>query len=236
MVSSVMAGLGVCMLVLAGIAARQRKAAGGVAVLVAVICLGLAYDNFVIAAGNPMGFGETLEALSAPRFWMHALLTPLLIIAGGVLAGRLGVGWAATRAAAVAGWALVLALMGLGAVEDIVRLSLAPEKYADVLRYTNESTEGPPIPAVVTILVLLALGVMIWRSAGSPWLCLGSITMFAAAAAGVAHPWMGNVGELALQASIVATLSAATRAGSPSTRRGAAPTETPTRSGAEEAD
>lgn len=219
MVSWVMAGMGLCMLALAGVALARGRAAGAAAVVVALICLGLAYDNLAIAAGRPLGFGETLEAVSAPRFWIHALLTPLLIVAGGLMAARLGVGWAASRPVAVAGGVLVVALIAIGVFEDIVELELAPEKYEDLVRYTNEGAGGPPIPAIVTIIVLLALGVAIWRTAGVPWLCLGSIAMFAAAAFGGSHPWLGNLGELALQASIVATLVAAARADSPAVGR-----------------
>lgn len=218
MVSLVMAGMGLCMLALGGLALRRREAVGGAAPLVALICLGLAYDNLAVAVGRLLGFGGTLEAVSAPRFWIHALLTPLLIVACGMLAARLGVGWAASRPAAIAGGALVLALIALGAVEDIIELELAPKEYADLLRYTNEGSEGPPIPAIITILVLFALGVAVWRTAGSPWLCLGSLTMFVAAAAGTSHLWVGNLGELALQVSIAATLAAAARTGLPAAR------------------
>ncbi|WP_106399936.1 hypothetical protein [Actinocorallia populi] len=209
MFSWVMAGMGVCMLALAGVALARGRAAGAAALVVVLICLGLAYDNFAIAAGRPLGFGGTLEAVSAPRFWIHALLTPLLIVAGGLMAARLGVRWAASRPVAIAGGVLVVVLIAIGVFEDVLELELAPETHEDLLRYTNEGTAGPPIPAIVTILVLLALGVAIWRTAGSPWLCLGSIAMFAAAALGGSRPWLGNLGELALQVSVVATLVAA---------------------------
>ncbi|GAA0946868.1 hypothetical protein [Actinocorallia libanotica] len=218
MVSWVMAVLGGCMLVLAGVALGRGRAAGAVAPLVAVICLGLAYDNLAVAAGRVLGFGGTLEAVSAPRFWIHALLTPLLIVAGGSMAARLGVRWAASRVAVVGGGVLVAVLVAIGVFEDVVELELAPAKYADLVRYTNEGAAGPPIPAIVTILVLLALGVAIWRTAGSPWLCLGAVAMFAAAALGGSRPWLGNLGELALQAAVVATLVAAARAVSPPAR------------------
>jgi hypothetical protein len=218
MVSLVMAGVGLSMLVLGGLALRRREAVGGAALLVALICLGLAYDNLAVAVGRLLGFGGTLEAVSAPRFWIHALLTPLLIIACGMLAARLGVGWAASRPAAVAGGVLVVALIALGVVEDVAKLELAPTEYADLVRYTNEGSEGPPIPSIVTILVLFALGVAVWRTAGSPWLCLGSLTMFVAAAAGSSHVWVANLGELALQVSIVATLAAAARTRPPAVR------------------
>ena len=201
-----MAVIGGCMLLLAWLALRARSAAGAVAVLVAVVCAGLAYDNLAVAAGRLIGYGDALRAVNAPRFWIHALLTPLLVLAGVALAARLGVRRAAGRAAAVTAGALALLLIVAGAVFDIVALRLEPESYADAQRYVNADAAGPPIPAIVTILVLIALGAAVWRTAGSPWLCLGAVAMFAAAAVGASHLWVGNLGELVLQAAVVATL------------------------------
>ena len=45
-----------------------------------------------------------------------------------------------------------------------------------------------------------------------------TLAMFAAAALGGSRPWLGNLGELALQAAVVATLVAAARAVSPPAR------------------
>lgn len=211
MLSLAMAAIGACMLALAAVCLRARGAVGGVAVLVAVICAGLAYDNLAVAAGRLIGFGDVLRGVNVPRYWIHALLTPLLIIACGALAGALGVRWPTGRTAAAAGALLVPALIGVGIFQDVVRLRLEPREYADSLRYANAGAEGPPVAAIVTIVVLIGLGALIWRTAALPWLLLGSIGMFAAAAVGGSRFWAGNLGELVLQAAVVATLTAAAR-------------------------
>ncbi len=59
--------------------ARVHKAPG--AWLVAVIAVGLVYDNAIVSLGTTIGIGPLLKSLSWPRFAMHALLTPFMMIA-----------------------------------------------------------------------------------------------------------------------------------------------------------
>ncbi|MFC7759253.1 hypothetical protein ACFQY4_15570 [Catellatospora bangladeshensis] len=131
-----------------------------------------------------------------------------MILAVMDVAGRAGVTSLTRRLVRIGLAALTAVLVALGVSADILRLRLEPETYADTLRYVNTATEGPPVPAIVTILVLIGIGAALWRRAGIAWLCLGSVTMFVAAAAGFAHFWIGNLGELVLQCGIAATLTA----------------------------
>ncbi|MEU8002979.1 hypothetical protein AB0B66_17625 [Catellatospora sp. NPDC049111] len=211
MISALMASIAVCMLILAGLAARRRSTAGPAAALVAVICVGLAYDSGAVAVGRLLGFGPALEAVNAPRYWIHAVFTPLLVVATAALAARLGVTWLRHKAVRIVGSVLVTALIALGVAADVVALRLEPREYADTLRYVNAATAGPPVPAIVTMLVVVVIGALVWRTARFPWLCLGGIAMFAAAGAAAAHFWLGNVGELLLQLAVLAAVLRAAR-------------------------
>ncbi len=208
MISTLLALIALCMLALAATAVRLRHAAPLGAPLVAVICAGLAYDCAAIAIGPAFGFGSALHAVNEPRYWIHALLTPLMILAAMDLAGRAGLTSLTRRPVRIGLAALTAVLVAMGVSADIVNLRLEPEAYADTLRYVNTATQGPPVPAIVTILVLIGIGAALWRRAGIAWLCLGSVVMFVAAAAGFAHFWIGNLGELVLQCGIAATLAA----------------------------
>ncbi|MET3425846.1 hypothetical protein BJ973_005058 [Actinoplanes tereljensis] len=160
----------------------------------AVVAAALVWDNLVIAAGSAFGAGDLLLGLSVPRYVAHALLTPLLIpIVFKIL------GW--PRKVWV--WTLTGALIAIGAYFEIIRLRLEPETYAGTLRYVNAAAAGPPVPAIVTILVLIVAGAIAWRRGGPPWLCLAAAAMFAGAATLV--PWLGNLGELALLSGILLT-------------------------------
>ncbi|AZG46060.1 hypothetical protein [Gordonia insulae] len=208
MTSLIMAAIGVAMLALCVISVRLVPKVGAVAVGVAVILVGLAYDNFAVAIGRFVGYGDTLLAINMPRFWIHAIVTPLLIVVAGILVGRLGVTQAQTRNVAIGGWALVAMLILIGVVEEIVKARLVPENAGDALRYVNAEATGAPLPAIITVLALLVLGVMAWRYAGFPWLFIGSMVMLIAAAAGNAVLWVGNLGELVLMSSVVVTMAA----------------------------
>src|SRR5699024_5006927 len=81
------------------LAARHRWATP--ANIPLLIVAGLVYDNAVLATGRLIGEGPLLEALNLGRFWIHALVTPLLVVFAWHAITRTGAGWARTRWAAV---------------------------------------------------------------------------------------------------------------------------------------
>lgn len=211
MISTVMAAIGVAMLVLAIVAARCCDRAPLLAGAVTLVSVGLAYDNLAVALGPILGFGDLLHAINVPRFWLHVFLLPVLILVGGALAARLGVGYSRSRVTAAVGGATALALVAVGVVEELAPLTLVASDAGGAIRYVNEAMAGtPPIPAIVTIAILLVLGALTWRAARWPWLFAGAAAMLAAASVrGVL--WISNLGELALQLGIVVTLVRVTR-------------------------
>ena len=218
MTSVIMVAIGAAMLVVAAFAFRLTSRVGAVAILLGAISLGLAYDNIAVAVGRLVGYGDTLSAINLPRFWIHAIAVPLLIVVAGNLVGRLGVEQARTRNVTLGGWALVVMLMVIGFVEDVVRLDLEPEDAGDALRYVNAGFDGPPLPAIITVLAILVLGVMAFRYAGFPWLFVGALVMLIAAPIGSMLLWVGNLGELVLMLSMLVTMAAVGGLPVPTTR------------------
>ncbi|MCX2963370.1 hypothetical protein [Gordonia aquimaris] len=218
MTSVIMVAIGAAMLVVAAFAFRLTSRVGAVAILLGAISLGLAYDNIAVAVGRLVGYGDTLSAINLPRFWIHAIAVPLLIVVAGNLVGRLGVEQARTRNVTLGGWALVVMLMVIGFVEDVVRLDLEPEDAGDALRYVNAGFDGPPLPAIITVLAILVLGVMAFRYAGFPWLFVGALVMLIAAPIGTMLLWVGNLGELVLMLSMLVTMAAVGGLPVPTTR------------------
>ena len=125
---------------------------------------------------------------------------------------------ARTRNVTLGGWALVVMLMVIGFVEDVVRLDLEPEDAGDALRYVNAGFDGPPLPAIITVLAILGLGVMAFRYAGVPWLFVGALVMLIAAPIGSMLLWVGNLGELVLMLSMLVTMAAVGGLPVPTTR------------------
>jgi hypothetical protein len=203
MLSALFASIAVAEVVLLTrvLAMRRRQPDWALTLLILVI-LALIWDNTIIAIGATIGEGSTLEALSYPRYITHGLLVPLLIMVGVGLGRRHGVHALAGRTAPAAFGALTVALITAGIYLDIINLDLEPTRYADTLRYTNAASHGAPIPAVVTILVLIGIGITLQIRARLPWLLAGSAAMFVAAALGALAFWTGNLGELLLILSI----------------------------------
>jgi len=200
---------------------RAYRAAG--AAIIALIAVGLVYDNLIIALGTTIGIGPLLQNLSWPRFAMHALLTPFMIIAVTQIAVAGGVRWAAAPVWRIIAWLLVVAMAVYGALEHLVGLQTFPACFDGIVRYTTnlspshfcfEGQEavagaGPPIPSIVGNIITLAVGIALWRSHAWPWLAAGALVMFAAAAVPISKYGMAasNGGEAVLMLSFVATIN-----------------------------
>lgn len=173
-----------------------------------LVLLGLLYDNAVLAGGRLIGEGGLLEALSAARFWAHALLTPLLVVFAWGVTARAGLGAARQR------WARWLAA-GLWAVLVLVELltvlrgiSLRPVREYGVLSYTAAApAEGPPLMVLGILVVLLIAAVVVWWKQGWPWFFAGVALM--AVGSSVSLPVdsaaVTNAFEFVLLASLLAT-------------------------------
>ena len=170
-----------------------------------IVAFGLIYDNAILAAGGMIGHGEVLERLSIPRFFMHAFGTPLLMLAALGLVRRSGGIWTRSNVLAASVAILTLGMIAVGVDAELLRLELSPKQTGDLSSYGNSASDGPPIAPVVTIIVLLAAGAVMWRQGCGPWLLLGAIIQFVAAAVGDAVVILGNFGELALLVGLVAT-------------------------------
>lgn len=165
--------------------------------------VGLIYDNAVVGLGSFIGESDLLKNLNAVRYISHALLTPLLIIFAFGVARRAGVAWAQSRRVHIAFCLLSVAMIAVGGYMDIIRLSLEPTAEAGLIRYVNVGVKGPPIASIVTIIVVIIVGVFLWRQSKSPWLALGSVIMFFAAMIGVRVVGVANMGEISMVGGIL---------------------------------
>jgi hypothetical protein len=193
------------------------------AAIIALITGGLVYDNLIISLGTTIGIGPLLQNLSWPRFAMHALLTPFMIIAVTQIAVAGGVRWAASPVWRVVAWVLVGAMAVYGALEHLVGLQTFPACFDGIVRYTTNLAPshfcfeeqvavkgaGPPIPSIVGNIITLAVGIALLRSHRWPWLAAGALVMFAAAGVPIDTYGMAasNGGEAVLMLSFVATIN-----------------------------
>ncbi|MEU5657129.1 hypothetical protein ABZ802_16105 [Streptomyces sp. NPDC047737] len=210
MISSVFAVLAIAQLCLAVSAARYwRTAPGLTAVVPAAVCAALVWDNGVIALGELVGAGPLLEALSVPRFVAHALLTPLLVLWSLSAVAHAGLPWTRRKGARGAAVGLTVLLVAAGVLHDIIGLTLRTERWADTLRYTNDAASPVgPLPAIVTGLVVLFAGIVLWRSTGFVWLAVTAAVMVVVSGAAAQIPVLGNAAEVVLNVGLLLTVRA----------------------------
>lgn len=174
--------------------------------LILLPIIGLIYDNAVIALGRFMGESDALYLLNQGRYLLHVIITPMLIAASVALADQAGVGWTKKRMAHALFGLLTLALI-LAGLASFVRFEYAPEWFGNTLRYVETAVSGPPIPSIITIIVIMIIGIFIWRKISWPWLFAGGLIMFIGSAIppSVVGPIVGSGSEVILLASLLAT-------------------------------
>jgi hypothetical protein len=179
------------------------------------------YDCLMIGIGRFIGPSDLLEMLSLPRFWAHWLLTPMWIIAAGGMLRLAGFDWVRPKPVMGAFCVLAVAMIAME-VPLFWSLELHPVCFMDTVRYADSVAanalcfpeqepirgSGPPIPAIVTNVVVLVAGIFIWVRCRWPWLTLASLVMFFAAAVppSLVGPVVGNFGEIVLAIGILATI------------------------------
>jgi hypothetical protein len=185
---------------------RRRPSVGAFTVALPIVLL--VWDNAVVAVGAALGEGSLLRLLSYPRFAGHAFLTPIWIVTGFEFARRAGVPWLQSKGSRTAEWVLYGAMVVLGVIRSLVLLDMGAVRQAELLYYTNKGGfPGPPIPALVMVLVVIVCGIALLRRLGWPWMLGGGVVMFLAAAVPTSAVgfWVSNLGEVALSLALVLT-------------------------------
>lgn len=184
------------------------------AAIAMVVSLGLVYDNGLVAIGAAIGQGELLQSLSMPRYYMHALFTPMMIFAMLQICAAAGFEFAQKPTLRWGAGILAVVLIPVGIYEDLVGLKLFPACYEGTVRYASRPYEnqlcdatavfepvasgGPPIPAITVVIVVLILGALLTLKRRSPWAFLGAVIMYIGAAMPVSQfgPSPGNGAEV----------------------------------------
>lgn len=173
--------------------------------LTLITVLALPYDSLVLAAGRRVGEGPLLRALNWPRFLLHVLAVPPLVLAEALLARRAGVGWARHRAALPLAALVAGVTLAAGAAGELLTLDLAPHYHGDVLYYSHADRDGPPLGAVVFLVATVVYGGAIWAHARWPWVALAALyTLLVQAAPGAGlRGALVNTGEVLIVAALL---------------------------------
>ena len=154
---------------------KHRKTASAILFLTVI---GLIYDNLILAIGQWIGEGALLENLSYARFWIHALLTPTLILFSLFVLREAGI-----RVAYKAWFTVSFVILWIVAtvVEFIVELrglELTLEESYGVLSYAAAETASGPPPMILIVLVgLLIAGILLAWKKKWWWMLIGTVAM-----------------------------------------------------------
>lgn len=169
----------------------------------------LIWDNWRVAVGPLLGFGDLLYWLSWPSFWTHWLAGCWLIIAAGALLRMAGFTWA--RPPWVMGaFCLLAAALMLHDLPNFWTLDIYPVCEFDLVRYGGTVREANrcfpdqlltapkafPLAPVITSFVMIGTGLILWIRRGFPWLFAGSLLMLISATPPLAKYKLDNFGEV----------------------------------------
>lgn len=142
------------------------------------VALSLVYDNGILAFGTWIGEGSLLEALSAARFWLHAIVTPTLILFSLEAMRQAGIRWAQKSWATILFWMATAGAVIIEYMTVLKNLELVPESSYGVLSYTSaESSTGPPAMVLMVLVALLIAGIFLVWNIGSWWMLAGTLIM-----------------------------------------------------------
>lgn len=155
----------------------MRSRTIGTAVL-SFVNLTMIFENAVLALGGAIGHSDALLALSWGRFIGMATVPPLLIVCAVEIARRTGIGWANRPTVRYGAWAVAVGLSGLGVLMQLRGLDLVPRVLNGVVRYMSATKMAPPIPIIIMSVIVVGVGLHVWRRTGNAALFLGAAIVF----------------------------------------------------------
>jgi hypothetical protein len=184
------------------------KHAKTASIILVFVIIALIYDNVILAVGDFIGEGELLKILSAPRFWLHALFTPFLIIFSYFVLAEARIPFAQKT------WVAILFIVGtivaiiMEYVLMVKDLSLKVTDEYGVISYTSATeSSGPPVMMIIVIAALVVAAIVLAWKRKWWWMLVGLILM---AVGGAIAPFIEsnavtNLSELCLVITLVST-------------------------------
>ena len=162
------------------------------------ILAGMIYDNLMLALGN-IGVGASWYAeASKGRFVLHAAALPLLVPFALSAMKAAAIPVANRTGFTVCCWLVAVAAWGYGFLVDVGQHELAPVEVFGHLRLTSLSAL-PPLGTIAVNLLLIPLGIILWRRTGWPLLFGAALFILLVNGAAAAQPWSylaGNGAEV----------------------------------------
>ncbi len=147
-------------------------------VIITAVTFGLMYDNLILTLGNIVGNHDILYYLSLPRFILHQLILPWIILAAFDEIRSLNHNWSKTGYAWAGAIILSLITMILGIITRLIPMNLQLTVMDEVTRFVDIGAKGAPIVSIVSIGFVTIIGFLIWRKNHFSWLFLAGLLVF----------------------------------------------------------
>lgn len=158
-------------------------------VLLVFIAIAIAYDNAITSIGRWLGQGKLLLLVSQPRFFFHVTLTPFTTAVVLCQCQRAGVSWVNSPGVSLLVWGLNFGLVVYDLLDYYRDFDPVAVWFQGTLRYTNAAASTPPLPAAITVILVVVFGVLLGWHTGWWWLCGAAVAMLLGSAA--PQRWLG---------------------------------------------
>jgi hypothetical protein len=142
-----------------------------------IILFTLFYDSFISGIGFLAGESQFLKFLNFFRYAFHVFISPLLCYIVFKISQKMGVRIAQKKGAEIAVWVLVIIFIIWGFLHDLASLNLTPSVAWGVLTY-DHAEPSIPLPIIFINLFVIINSILIWKTAGWPFLFITSLAMF----------------------------------------------------------
>lgn len=139
----------------------------------------LMFDPLVLAVGNILGEGSTLQVLHSLRYLLRAIATPFLLVIAFDQAKRARVKAMDDVLTKLALGVVILALIVLGIVQGFAGLAFDPVEIEGIKQYQADTPPGLPLAAIATMGIMTLLGLGVFFKTRAPWLWLGGVLRLA---------------------------------------------------------
>jgi len=142
------------------------------------VVLALIYDNGILANGHWIGEGDFLKHLNAARFWLHAFITPLLVLFSIGTLRESSVTWAKKTWVSITAILYTLAAILVEILFVTADLQLKVQKEYGVVSYASaEPPSGPSVMILLITLVMLLASAILWKKTGWAVFFIGVVIM-----------------------------------------------------------
>ena len=169
---------------------------------------GVIFDNITLFLAPHLLGSNVYLLLNKFRFATHALLLPLLIPFGLSVLHQSGSTIAANKLLVGALSLITIGALYFGIHHEIVHLTLGEKSAYGYTRLAAVGDTLPPIGTIVANLILMVMGIALWKRAGWKWMFLGALFIFALNAATGAKEYgvlVGNFAEVVFIFSLLLT-------------------------------